>query len=82
MGQRHTPYRSYTPYSGTILVGEHWATGSSPHSGLPGLHAHSTGRCEDEGLLGPSDPPVKWQENTALLSNCGLTGDATTRFPC
>ena len=22
------------------------------------------------------------RENTALLSNCGLTGDATTRFPC
>ena len=22
------------------------------------------------------------QENTALLSSCGLTGDATTRFPC
>ena len=59
MGQCHTPYRSYTPYSGTILVGEHWATGSSPHSGLPLLHAHSTGRCEGEGLLGPSDPPVK-----------------------
>ena len=32
--------------------------------------------------MGPNDPPVKWQENTALLSNCGLTGDATTRFPC
>ena len=22
--------------------------------------------------MGPSDPPVKLQENTALLSNCGL----------
>ena len=26
--------------------------------------------------------PRRRQENTALLSNCGLTGDATTRFPC
>ena len=52
-------YRSYTPYSGTILVGEHWATGSSPHTGLPLLHAHSTGRCEGKGVVGPSDPPVK-----------------------
>ena len=29
MGQSHTHYRSYTPYSGTILVGErlfHWLT--------------------------------------------------------
>ena len=24
MGHRHTHYRSYTPYSGTILVGEHF----------------------------------------------------------
>ena len=35
------------------------ATGSSPHSGLPLLHAHSAGRCEGKGLMGPSDPPVK-----------------------
>ena len=25
---------------------------------------------------------LRRQENTALLSSCGLTGDATTRFPC
>ena len=36
----------------------------------------------EEHVVGPSDPPVKRKENTALLSNCGLTGDATTRFPC
>ena len=36
----------------------------------------------EEHVVGPHDPPVKEQENTALLSNCGLTGDATTRFPC
>ena len=36
----------------------------------------------EEHVVGPSDPPVKSQENTALLSNCGLTGDATTLFPC
>ena len=36
----------------------------------------------EEHVVGPNDPPVKEQENTALLSNCGLTGDATTRFPC
>ena len=36
----------------------------------------------EEHVVGPSDPPVRRQENTALLSNCGLTGDATTRFPC
>ena len=59
MGHEHAPYRSYTPYSGTILVGERWATGSSPHAGLPLLHAHSTWRCEEEVLEGPSDPPVK-----------------------
>ena len=36
----------------------------------------------EEHVVGPEDPPVKEQENTALLSNCGLTGDATTRFSC
>ena len=36
----------------------------------------------EEHVVGPNDPPVKEQENTALLSNYGLTGDATTRFPC
>ena len=36
----------------------------------------------EEHVVGPNDPPVKEQENTALLSNCGLTGDTTTRFPC
>ena len=40
-------------------VGERWATGSSPHAGLPLLHAHSTWRCEEKVLEGPSDPPVK-----------------------
>ena len=37
-------YRSYTPYSNTILVGEHFCNGLKPHSGLPLLHARSTGR--------------------------------------
>ena len=36
----------------------------------------------EEHVVGPSDPPVMRQEDTALLRNCGLTGDATTRFPC
>ena len=37
----------------------------------------------EEHVVGPSNPPGKRrQENTALLSNCGPTGDATTRFPC
>ena len=27
----------------------------------------------EEGVSGPSGPPVKGQENTALLSDCGLT---------
>ena len=36
----------------------------------------------EDHVVGPNDPPVKEQENTALLSNCCLTGDATTRFPC
>ena len=30
MGQWHTHYRSYTPYSGTILVGEHWGNWLKP----------------------------------------------------
>ena len=28
----------------------------------------------EEHVSGPSGPPVKGQENTALLSDCGLTG--------
>ena len=31
------------------------------------------GGVEDK-VVGPNDPPVKKTENTALLSNCGLTG--------
>ena len=50
------------------------ATGSSPHAGLPLLHPRSTGRCDGKGHMSPNGPPVKRQENTALLSNCGLTG--------
>ena len=30
MGQSHTHYRSYTPYSGTILVGERYCNWLKP----------------------------------------------------
>ena len=39
------------------------------------------GGVEDD-VRSPSGSPVRIQGKTALLSSCGLTGDATTRFPC
>ena len=38
-------YRSYTPYSGTILVGEQWCNWLKPPHRTTTLHAHSTGCC-------------------------------------
>ena len=37
-------------------------------------YAHTLLGVVEEHPPGPSGPPVKGQENTALLSNCGLTG--------
>ena len=45
-------------------------------------YSHTLLGVVEEHVVGPNNPPVKEQENTALLSNCGPTGDATTRFPC
>ena len=36
----------------------------------------------DEHVPGPNGPPVKVQENTALLGDCGLTGTPLRGFPC
>ena len=37
-------------------------------------YTHTLLAVGEEHVSGPSGPPVKGQENTALLSNCGLTG--------
>ena len=37
-------------------------------------YTHTLLGIAEEHVPGPDGPPVKVQENTALLSNCGLTG--------
>ena len=74
MGQWHTHYRSYAPYSGTILVGDHFCNWLKP----PPQHYHSYTHALLAGVeeedTSPSGSPVRLQENTELLSVCGLTG--------
>ena len=37
-------------------------------------YTHTLLHVVEEHVQGPNGPPVKVQENTALLSDCGLTG--------
>ena len=68
-----THYRSYTHYSGTSLrrMSELWAQAliQAYHS-----YTHTLLGVVEERVTGPCCPPVKGQENTALLSDCGPTG--------
>ena len=68
---RRHHYSTHPTYSGTILVGEQLAQAPTQdyHSYTPAL----LGRVEDEDKS-PSGSPVRVQENTELLSFCGLTG--------
>ena len=37
-------------------------------------YMHAPLGCVGEGVTSPNSSPVRWQENTELLSVCGLTG--------
>ena len=54
--------------SACLCVSAAASRGQAPHgnASLLGVYVKK--------VSGPIDPPVKEQENTALLSNCGLTG--------
>ena len=82
---QETPLHYFTThptYSGTILVGEHFCNLLKPP-----LRTTTPTRTLYWVWLKIKSWVLKTllrrrQENTALLSNCGLTGDATTHFPC
>ena len=73
MGQGHTGYRSYTHYSGTSLqrVRERCALALTQ---AYGSYTHTLLGVVHKEVPGPGGPAVKVQDNTALLSDCGLTG--------
>ena len=58
-----TSHRRVSEHSPAVALTQ--ACHNYTHTLLAGVH---------EGGSGPSGPPVKMQENTALLSSCGLTG--------
>ena len=63
-----THYRSYTPYSGTILVSERYYT----HALLGGV---------GDKDVGPNDPPVKKTREHSAAKQLWPNRDLTTRFP-
>ena len=67
-------YRSYTLYSGTILGGR--ALGQLAQDPTQDYHSytHTLLGGVGEEVTSPNGSPVRWQENTELLSVCGLTG--------
>ena len=69
----HTHYRSDTHYDGTSLqrMSELWAQALTQ---AYDSYTHTLLGVVEEHLKGANGPPVKVQENTALLSDCGPTG--------
>ena len=68
-----THCRSYTHYSGTSL---RRVSGNCAQALTQAYHSytHTLLGVVHEEFTGPSAPPVRKQENTAVLSCCGLAG--------
>ena len=64
----------YTLYSGTILGGRALAQLAQAHTHDYHSYTHALLGGVDEDVTSPNGSPVRWQENTELLSVCGLTG--------
>ena len=67
-------YRSYTLYSDSILVGRALAQLAQAPTQDYHSYTHPLLGNVGEEVTSPNGSPVRWQENTELLSFCGLTG--------
>ena len=65
---------SYTLYSGTLLGGR--ALGHEAQAPTQDYHSYTHALLGGVGeeITSPNGSPVRWQENTELLSVCGLAG--------
>ena len=67
-------YRSYTLYSCTILGGRPLAQLAQAPTQDYHSYTHALLGGVDEEVTSPNGSPMRWQENTQLLSVCGLIG--------